>query len=439
LLKNASKVSNSFLLQIDVKMIILHPLPEANFTCPECRIKLSVRDWYMPGMRTLADLKCSQCGREFYGDLPASHGLYYPMLLDRATGLVQDTNQGSWFRRWLQESYLNRVHASIGFRREEFRPLKHPILLNCLDKVYGHSLLKLLNAQYYLDHRPDLDLIILAPQAMRWMMPEGAAAVWTVDLPFQRGSDWNDWLASEIRQQLEKIDVGYLSVDFPHPHPEDYDIQRFTGVTPFPFAEWEARLQEQPVVTFIWREDRLWEYHDNPIKRRLIRKVTRDLAFFQHLLNKPQKIVIKLGQVLRETYPHLEFAVAGLGQPGGLPAWIRDLRTPNISEDVERTWCQQYSRSHVVIGVHGSNMLLPSAHAGAVVELVPDFKWGNLIQDILMSPADPREALCRYHFLPLNTYPQVAAKIILSLLSYIPNALKRFKGPWCDHEWITKA
>ncbi len=53
----------------------------------------------------------------------------------------------------------------------------------------------------------------------------------------------------------------------------------------------------------------------------------------------------------------------------------------------------------LVIGVHGSNMLLPTAHAGSLVELIGPERWGNFTQDVLFREAgDCRETFFRYRF-----------------------------------------
>jgi len=127
-------------------MIRLHPNPDASHTCPFCQVPLAVRGWYIPGMRNLAELKCRRCEWEYYGDRPASHGIYYPMLLDRATGDVHDDVGVDWFSAWLRDSAASRLDLPVEFVVEDFRPLKQPVLLNCLDTLYGHCLLKLLNS-----------------------------------------------------------------------------------------------------------------------------------------------------------------------------------------------------------------------------------------------------------------------------------------------------
>src|SRR3954463_3062844 len=106
-------------------MIRLHPLPDEFHDCPECGVKLRVQGWYIPGMRTMADLICDQCGREYYGDLLAGHSLYLPMLMNKENGYVYDNDpESSWLARPLRNSYPKRTAQEIPLQIEEFRPLK---------------------------------------------------------------------------------------------------------------------------------------------------------------------------------------------------------------------------------------------------------------------------------------------------------------------------
>jgi len=399
-------------------VIRLHPIPYADHTCPYCQVRLEVMGWYIPGMRNLADLRCPQCGRAFYGDLVAGQALYTPMLLEKATGVVHEKYGVQWFANWLRDSHANRVNSPLGFSAEEFRPLKQPVLLNCLDTLYGHCLLKLLNAQYYLDHRPDLDLVVIVPRFLRWMVPDGVAAIWTVDLPLGRGTEWNDWLAAELHRRVEAFANCWLSVAYSHPHPKYFSIERFTRVQPFPVPEWYERLNT-PTGTFIWREDRLWSAaKPQACLRRLTKRLRAKVGLgdASDPYGEQTQQVILLATQLRQAFSALDFAVVGLGKPGGMPAWINDLRATAIDDKVEKTWCERYARSHVVIGMHGSNMLLPSAHAGATVELMPPERWGNMIQDLLMPDLDSREALFRYRVVPLSVTVFELVAIIDSLI-----------------------
>lgn len=414
-------------------MIRLHPTPEARFDCPSCQTPLEPLGWYVPGMRNLADLLCRGCGREFYGDLRAGQALYTPMLLEKKTGKVHDPFGVEWFAGWLHESYARRTDTPLGLDVRAHRPLvREVVLLNCLDTLYGHTLLKLLNAQYYIDHRPDVDLVVMIPPFLEWMVPEGVAESWVVGLPLKRGTEWNDWLAREVRRRVEALPAARLSVAFSHPHPDDFDIERFTRVKPFPFEEWEARLS-RPTVTFAWREDRLWESppdasgdYVGKIKRRISRPANR--------VDEQLRKVLTTAEALRREMPSLDFALAGVGRPGGLPAWVSDMRRTEPSAATEREWCGRYAASHLVVGVHGSNMLLPSAHAGGAVELIGHERWGNFLQDILFRNGDPREMFFRYRFVPHTTTPDELAELLGLMLRGFPEFRRLMGREFCRHD-----
>jgi len=405
-------------------MILLHPIPDVSHACPYCQIGLEVRGWYIPGMRNLADLRCERCGRAFYGDLCSGQALYTPLLMEKESGIVHDAyGMQDWLAPWLRKAYENRTSGrlELTIKKDGSAPPK-AVFLNCLDRVYGHCLLKLINAEYYLNERRDLGLIIMIPRCLEWMVPDRVAETWIVDLPLSRGTEWNDWLAGELDRRISRLETCWLSVAFSHPHPDDYNIERFTRVRPFPVEEWENRLP-RPKITYVWREDnkdRIWyarEKSNNGRKTGLMHSVKDRLFRRIQPAEQQRQQVLKLASSLRANFPGLDFTVAGLGKPGGMSNWITDLRRPYSDEATERIWCENYASSHVVVGVHGSNMLLPSAHAGATVELVPPEKWVNIPEATLFRRSDPRVAVYRYRYYPLNTTPDDLAIAISKLLT----------------------
>lgn len=408
-------------------MIRLKPAPETHpRSCPLCGGALAARGWLIPGMRNLADLQCPKCGKEFYADLPAGQALYTPMMLEKESGEIAGGAHPAWFSDWLTQSYARRTSEPLGFEVRKTRETKDKvILLNCLDTLYGHSLLKLLNAQYYIDNCRDAGLILLVPRFLEWMLPDGFAEAWIVDLPLRRGTEWNDWLAAEIAERLKSIHEAHLSVAFSHPHAESFDIERFTRVSPLPLEALE-QSGANPTVTFIWRDDRLWG-SNGPTKISRIFGTERRESAEQQTRN-----VIEFAERLRDRHQDLDFAVAGLGEAKGLPGWISDLRLTELNAEAERSWCERYAKSHFVIGVHGSNMLLPSAHAGGVIELIGEDRWGNYLQDILFRHSDPREMLFRYRFVPLSIGPEELATIADTMLHY--GEFRRLMAPeFCRH------
>lgn len=390
-------------------MIQLHPNPETKFSCPYCHVNMAVTGWTIPGMRVLAVVECSNCHRVYYADLPIGQALYSPMLIEKETGQVIDPNHIKWFSNWLEKGYRNRSNLEIGFTLHQGRPARPQsklVLLNCLDVLYGHCVLKLLNAQYYLDHCPDMDLIVMVPSFLKWMVPLGVTAIWEVEWPLRTGYQWNDWLAQKIKDLVVGYQEVFASVAYSHPHPQDYDISRFVGIQPFAISDWDKGINN-PRVTYIWREDRVWSL---PMKRFSFPRCNP--------LRRQTELISELAEQLKVEIPGLEFVVAGLGRKEKLPEWVIDLRTDQISEAQERKWCKLYAESHIVIGVHGSNMLIPSSLAGSVIDLMPDDRWGNILQDILFRYIDLREASFCYRFIPVETKPNVLVTIIKSMLLY---------------------
>ena len=408
-------------------MIRLHPTPDAVFDCPICKVRLQPRGWLMPGMRVLADLTCLQCGRRFYGDMPTGQGLLQPALTDQADGTVYSDFQ-TWFADELRDGYAHRVAEPLEISVEALRPLRNPAVLNCLDSFYGHCLEKLLNLQHYIDE--GVDVLVIVPTFLRWLVPDGAAEIWSVNIPLRQGNQWNDAFAAQIAARLAELDGCALAVAFPEPHPGDYQIERFTRVTPFPLDQWTAR---PPAVTLIWREDRLWADIPRQRWRRGVLKVGRRLGVIPSALAEQ---TIRLCHLI-EALTDVDLAVVGLGSPGGLPPHVNDLRTKNISETIERQWCERYAASHVVVGIHGSNMLLPSALAGAVVELLPPDRFGNLGQDIIYN-GEPtgRDLLYRCRFLPLSASPSEVAEMIKSVIRFTAYGMLHFQREWTRHSTI---
>jgi hypothetical protein len=395
----------------------------------------------MPGMRVLAYLVCPTCSRTFFGDMPVGHGMYYPALVECKTGTVHTPFGKTFFSRWLEKSFAQRVSQPVPMSVEELKPLRQPLILNCLDCLYGHSLLKLLNTQYYLDQRPDYDVIVLVPQFLRWMVPKGVAAIWTIHLPLRRGSEWNDWLAAKIRQLIIPFDTCQVSVAFSHPHPDDFSIQSFTGIQPFPLDQWHQRMQN-PTLTFIWREEtgRLWR---KPFANGFLQRASLSLERRVPLVHRfwlwyQKHLIIRLATMLRQRYANVDFAIVGLGHPAGFPTWVKDMRTKAITDQIEQEWCKRYAESHTVIGVHGSNMLLPSSLAGTILELMPNERWGNLMQDILPTANDVREGLVRYRFIPMDVPLNTLAQALYSLLDTFDIHMKHYKRPWSSHETLQR-
>jgi hypothetical protein len=91
----------------------------------------------------------------------------------------------------------------------------------------------------------------------------------------------------------------------------------------------------------------------------------------------------------------------------------------------------------LVIGVHGSNLLLPAAHAGMLIDLMPNDRWGHIAQDVLYQtyPDDDRETedsrmiSWRYRYLPLDVSTKSLFVIAQCMLDGYAIARNFFTAP----------
>jgi hypothetical protein len=165
-------------------------------------------------------------------------------------------------------------------------------------------------------------------------------------------------------------------------------------------------------VTFVLREDRWWlgsivDYWVYRVCRRLNMMAWAN-NFLAHEQNRLVKRAIRsAGKML----PSVDFHIVGIGRTGRFSGWAEDHRATAMDRERELMWCQVCARSHVVVGVHGSNMLLPTALAAGCVEILPHDRNNNLVQDISVRYRD-RKQLFFYRFVDQYASPRsVAAKV----------------------------
>src|SRR5690606_25655520 len=178
-------------------MIRLKPSLEVHFSCPECGseeiqfVRIST-----PGIYWLAEYGCKKCGTKFLQSLPVGHMLDHPLAIAKENHKLYPND---WNMYWQYEpflgSFINFKNDEVSIRKIVYATHQKVIILNTLDYLYGHTLLKLYNALHYIDTRKDLGLIVIIPRIFEWMIPAGCAEAWVVDLRL-----------SELKSGYEAID-----------------------------------------------------------------------------------------------------------------------------------------------------------------------------------------------------------------------------------------
>ena len=392
-------------------MIQIKPEIQYQSSCPYCGSVLIPGKVLWQGIHICVVSNCHHCHAEIIEDLKVGHAMYMPYQVDlRKNALFGDDESKYWFGMPLLKSLQNpRTDLDIEFKIVKFRESKKAIILNCIDFLYGHALLKLLNAESHLKNNSDFGLVLLIPTFLYWMIPKGVAEVWTVNIPLSKAQYYYPILDEKIKMECERFDSIYISVA--HSHPKDFNITNFTEIDKHDFNREDFR------ITFIWREDRLW------CRNMFWVRFAHRINFIWPLFLWQNLTVLHLFSLLRLTFPKAIFTVAGLGMATRFPSWIDDQRVNCFDEDKERQVCKIYSESRLVIGVHGSNMLLPSAHAGMTIVLMPVDRWGNFAQDVLYQEHNNRLSSYRYRYLPLN----ISVKLLACIASLQINGYPYFK------------
>ncbi len=384
-------------------MIKIKPSIEVNLNCPICQKRLLAQKLLWQGIHICAETHCNNCEKDFISDLPVGHGVHASFHVAKDTYELFGDRAREWFgvpfQKFLCEPSPRPVELIIEKKREI---LDDVVILNCIDYLYGHSLLKLLNASRHIKSKQNL--VVMVPAFLKWCVPEDVSEIWIVNISLKNSQKYYPDLEKKIKSEIERFNTVYVSKALAHP--KDFDVLDYTKV-----SKVNKLLDEKRQVLFVWREDRLW--NNGNIPYRVARRLKIKTPFFWLQRNK----IVNLFRQIKKGYKDVEFVVAGLGKSGNFPEWISDQRVEKFDEANERELCKIYAQTDVAIGVHGSNMLLPSGHANMAIDIMPVGRWGNLAQDVLYQEDDCRMASYRYRYIPIEISVKTIAHITVSMMA----------------------
>ena len=382
--------------------------------CPACGSwNVKVNGSVFPGIHIMADRHCNDCGLDHLFDHRVGFAVDHPFGIDiRKKRIINEKEGVGWIHVPLIENYRSPSGKEIHIERIVKQERREVVILNTLDFLYGHVLLKLYNALHYIDRHPELGLILIIPKNFEWLVPEGVAEVWSVDQRLGEAHGWSPAIDRFVQQQLPRYDRVFLGRGYAHPEFAGIDIARFTRVRPFPLDQY---LNHPPHITFVAREDRLWfSTPSAKFNYRALNKFGLKKSFGRRYVKAQDGLIAATMRAIRKELPTATFSVVGLGDAGGFDPAVVDLRTRKMDKRTELDWCEAYARSQIVIGVHGSNMLLPTAHAAGCIEILPYDRYGNIVQDISVRYHD-RMQLFLYRFVDEFATPRSIARHAISM------------------------
>jgi hypothetical protein len=403
-------------------MIQIKPVLPRRISC-DCGGIYNFSELLWQGLHICEKLICNTCNNVRIDSLPVNQSEIEPYSFFPASGIVINPEServpDNWFNLKLK-SIANPVNKEVELDIEIIKKYDEVLILNTLDFIYGHAFSYLLNLQRITGIEKNKGIIVIVQPMVRWMIPKhDVSEIWTVKLGFKDFNSYYPSLTAKINSELGRFQKVWLSAGHILPFRENIKIEKFTGIRPYNFLE----NPREPLITFIWREDpdRLWIRNIYLLKgfkklgiSRLLRPVQylRVLFFFRFLRN-------KLGTRFR-------YSIAGLGKSGRFPSFINDHRITIFTEESERQLCRIYAESALTIGIHGSAMLLPSAHSGMTISLMPSKRWGNYAEDILFREDDKYLALFQRRILPLNMCMSDLCDIIVEMLTGRDYFIKKF-------------
>jgi len=398
-------------------MILVSPFLYSGGNCPACSGKVVWNKLRIPGIHVMGEATCTLCHTEWLLDLPVGHSLHFPVHLKKEDGKIIADKRIRWYSEPLALGWNHPDTSSLIPQYIVHKSYSEIILLNCLDYLYGHVLLKLLNASGYLREQPNKGLIVLIPQGFEWLVPDGVAECWVVPRKLSELKKWNIELENSLLNRLNTYAKVYLGMAYSHPNFEEIKIQEYTRVKPFDLS---AYFDLPLHLCFIWREDRLWlgnswqeriHHYSRILKLKWIEKIGIIYSRSRY---------IKCIKKLQKNIPGIKITIIGLGKKDLFPKDVEDLCQLSLDPHTEKKWCEIYAQSHLVIGIHGSNMLLPTAHSAGFVELLPSDRQGNMTQDIA-STLQGKTAWYLGRFVEATLSPQKLANIITEMLHHYPH------------------
>lgn len=365
-------------------MILIKPDVVFKISCHSCgNAPVIITGSFFQGIHILAECLCSSCNFKFFHTLPTGHAIQFSISLSyHEKQVINLTPENQWLAIPLQDSFNNRKSVSVQLTQS--REIQgNPIILNCLDTCFGHLYSKLWNAQTLLKRYPKNDIIVILPVKFSWMVPKEVSEIWMVDSSLADCRFFLDGLDEWIKNQLARFESVQLSQAYIHlDHHAYLDLEGITGQKRFDLNQ----FQFLPVtITFVLREDRFW--HGSKMFDFLYRLSVK--FNFQKLvkplfLRRQRILVYKTIKAIRKSLSDVRFSVTGLGNTLSFNTSITDLRATDILIETEKSWNTLYSQSHIVIGVHGSHMLIPTSLAAGFINLLPEYKIDHIVEDTVL-------------------------------------------------------
>lgn len=407
-------------------MISSASIPLFLYECPACRCKIpQFKGLFFQGIHILAEIECSCCDEIYFQTVPTGHAAHFSVAFCKNTPEKSryKLETEEWLALPLIQSISSLSNKPASVSRKVFRDLEEVIILNALDDCFGHVILKLFNATRHLQQHPQKGLIIILPSRLEWLLPEGIAEAWLVDMPLRQIRFGVPGLDKWVKEQLKRYPSYHISKALIHPELKATEYLPYLKTSAFDLANFsEKKIQ----ITFLWREDRLWLKSDLEQFLFLASKKYQVSILKNIFLRLQLKRFRSTAERIRKVLPEVNFTVAGMGAAFNNLKWCQQKIYREVNEQQEKDWCSLYASSHLVIGVHGSSMLIPSALSAGFIQLLPEDKLPHYGEDILPQHRGRLDQFLS-RFLTVKSNSAAVAKQAVSVIQNFPFLFKTTK------------
>lgn len=353
---------------------------------------------------------------------PSGHFFANSVRISKTGEILNDNPR---FRNWLTEPFIQTYQAVEGSSASyevvsQIRSTKTKVtVLDCLDSCYGHALFKLFNAARF--ENAEERTVVIIHANLQHFVPDYVEEIWLVKTDFSNQDHRLEGFHEFVRNQLTSYEqITLVGADMALDLGE-IDLTAFTKVAPFDFDRFADGKPYQ--LTFLLREDRMWLTSKLDQWLYLVWRKTGSSILKNYLQRKERSNYRRLIHQVNRVIPANWMAI-GIGK-GLTYSFLNDQRMDYLEfTKNELKWCQQYAGSHLCIGVHGSNMLIPSYLSGAYISLIPSFKVANYSEDFLPRKEPIQRTLFTARNLPASITPRELASHVVSILQGYRHGIK---------------
>ena len=373
--------------------------------CVYCGNKLVLEKYCFYGWRYLYECRCKKCNKNFLIDMPIFSGIPYPAVYDKDKKKVVN-NVADWWKDPLENINLNMVNDNIISYLSISINRKKIIVFNLLDFVFGHCFMRLERLTYYIDNEEykEYDFLVVIPSQLRFLIKnfENKLSLIETSASFSKYRYFYTCIDREIKNIIQNYCDVYCEM-------LKYPQQEFVRLAELniPITKWVNEIDK---IVIVYRKDRI------------VGVTNRSQYIFY------KKLILMLGS--------LNIRVILIGDKDRYRFYnVCDLRVEKMEPNTDDIWNEACSGS-ITIGVHGSNMLIPSICSSYNIEFVNTDKLYNFGQaTAFLENLNQQETIQKYRYIYGNEHlsnidPKMVYALVKSIvlkMNYVFNAVRHEK------------